>query len=144
MVDFEQVKTLKDMNFQLKSQGQMSLRPPNKITWHIKNPVPLKFELDVEDPNSPIPDPQRRELAQMITWLRMDADALTMDYQVKKILPEGSFEFSPKDKSSVFKTLRLTLQNGFADSVTLEENSGDRIDLKFLKPTLKYKMKYKK
>lgn len=137
-VGFEQMKILKDMDFRLKSEGQMSVTPPNHIIWEVRKPAPLKFELDTEDANSAIPEKQRREIAQMILWLRLDPDALSKDYEVVENSP-NSFSFTAKNKDGVFKSMQLTLKNGFAETVTLDENSGDRIALKFARPNVKYK-----
>jgi outer membrane lipoprotein-sorting protein len=153
-VDFKQTKTLKDMNLQLKSEGHLKLRRPDHLVWEITKPSPVFVSLDDQEIRirsgkgadaqtqtfkiSDAPSGQgMKSLTGLITWLSLDSKALADQYSIYA-LGQQSFRFEPKKKDvTPFESLEMTLGgDGHLKHLTLNELSGDRLDIEFGKPKL--------
>jgi outer membrane lipoprotein-sorting protein len=160
-VSFKQLKTLKDLGLQLKSEGRLKLQPPNRVVWEILQPSPVQVTLDQNEIRirsgkgadaqvqtfkmSEAPsDPSTQNLTGLIAWLTLDSKALAEQYM---IYAEGSnsFRFIPKQKgtappSTPFKDLFMTLSgNGLLKHLTIDELSGDTVDIDFGTPKITHK-----
>src|SRR6185312_8598115 len=98
-VSFRQTKTLKDMNLQLKSEGRLQLRRPDRVVWEITQPSPVRVSLDhsqIEIQTGTGPDTQvqtiktgeapseqaAQSLTALIAWLSLDSHALASQYLI--------------------------------------------------------------
>lgn len=153
-VDFKQTKTLKDMNLQLKSEGHLTLRRPDRLIWKITRPQPLEIlmspnaltirsgvgqdaqtqTLNTEALGS---DQASRSMVGLLAWLNLDGHALAQDYEIYAV-GQRLFRFLPKDKAmSPFASLEMKLSSdGQLERLALAEKSGDRLDIQFAKPKI--------
>lgn len=153
-VGFKQIKTLKDLGMQLKSEGRLKLERPDKITWEITKPSPLVVNLDKNEirirsgvgadervqtlkMSEASADQPTQSLTGLIAWLNLDSKALSEQYQVSAT-DKQSFHFEPKQKESVpFQSLDMSLGvDGQLKHLTLHELSGDSLEIEFGKPQI--------
>lgn len=153
-VTFKQVKTLQGLNLKLYSDGNLSVKRPDYVAWEITKPSPLKLTLDKkaveivsgsgEDKNvqtfsltEGTGERAAQALAHLAAWLKLDAQALSDQYEIFE-LEKKIFEFVPKEKeSSPFKAITMKLgPAGHLSHLTLAEISGDTIEIDFARPTI--------
>jgi outer membrane lipoprotein-sorting protein len=155
--DFKQIKTLKDMNLQLKSEGHLKLQRPDHVVWEITYPSLVNVSLDknqvvirtgagseaqvqsfkTSDLRS---DQASKGLTALITWLHLESKALAEQYDIYAT-GQQSFLFKPKQKNSTpFESLEMGLgSSGQLKHLTIHELSGDSLDIEFGKPKLTFK-----
>jgi len=152
-VAFKQKKFLKDMDLALESQGDLDIKPPNLVVYRITKPTKMTVTLTPEEikienggdtgtatvqtiKTGAIPgEAEKRSLQAMVTWLKLDPDALASEYAVARD-DRGGFRFEPrKPEQSPFQNLRMQLsKNGHLKQLTMHEKSGDRIEFIFDNP----------
>ena len=147
-VDFKQTKTLKDIQLDLKSEGHMTMTLPDHVQWKILKPEPMTVDLQQQkitihsatntqtfsqDQNPSAKD--RKSLATMLSWLKLDAGAIMSQYDVVQLAPH-KFRFTAKDKDEpMLKSLEMELTPaGHVAVLLFHEASGDEIRLQFAKP----------
>lgn len=156
-VDFKMTKRFKDIPTTLNSEGSFRLVEPGGFTWSLKKPSVLLVEISKDDitittgaGNEAKTQRYRREqMGQMgasdvkkfhalTSWLSLDAKRIAQDYNVAKI--GGEYEFTPKEKGTApFSILNMKLRGtGDLERLTITESSGDTMELKFGRPTLKH------
>jgi outer membrane lipoprotein-sorting protein len=149
-VDFHQTKTLKDLGIQLQSSGTLKVSPPDTVLWRVLKPSPVtvtlnhgtvviqtasgtqKFSQD-ENPS----EKDRQNFNNMLSWLKLDADAISKQYEVTK-LDATHLQFSAKQKegNSIQRIhLQLTPSGNIAN-LKMDEASGDTIDIRFGTPKI--------
>ncbi len=153
-VRFEQLKTLKDMDLVLKSEGELRIERPAHFIWKVIRPSPVSVSVDGEAMTivsgaGPSARTQRlklgdapsdntaRSLASMAAWLNMDAKALHREYDA---FAESAlkYRFRPKKLAgSPVAELEMELtREGHLKSLLIRELSGDTLDIRFDKPRI--------
>jgi hypothetical protein len=148
--DFHQVKVLKELGMEMKSEGRLTLKRPDSVVWEVTKPAPVKVELGragvritngegasarVENfPTAEMPkEGSASSLHDLVAWLRLDAHALSTQYAIAKTAPDH-FIFTPK-KPGPFRTMEMDLsQDGHLKKLVLNEATGDQMRLTFAKP----------
>jgi outer membrane lipoprotein-sorting protein len=152
-VDFKQTKTLKDIQLDLKSEGHLTLKMPAAVEWKILKPQPMTVILadqkitiqsasstqtfsQAENPSAK----DRQSFQTMLTWLKLDAAAISDKYNVTETGPR-EYRFVAKDpKEPVVKSLAMKMDpSGHVANLLFEEVSGDSIQLNFSMPKVTYK-----
>ncbi len=152
-VDFKQTKSLKDLNLTLNSEGHLNLIPPDHVQWKITKPQPLTVDLEQqkitirsasgtetfsqsENPS----EKDRKSFAMMLTWLKLDADAILQKYTVSK-LKSRTFRFVTKDPGEpMLKSLEMELtEAGHVATLLFQEASDDEMRLVFARPKVIYR-----
>lgn len=153
--DFHQVKSIKSIGMELKSEGEMRLELPGKVVWTIKKPSFSKVELEGNtikmtsgqgaeqktqtmvlgketDPNV------SKAILSMMAWMRMDVPEIEKSYVISE-LGKNEFRCEPKNPAvSVFAALNFKLHpKGHVEELKIEEKSGDLIQIEFDKPQIK-------
>jgi outer membrane lipoprotein-sorting protein len=150
--DFRQVKNLREMGMQMKSEGRLTLRRPDSVIWEVTKPARVKVELTsagirITSGEGTTATVQSFSAAQMpkdgdalglhdlVAWLRLDAHALSEQYTITRTTTDH-FIFAPK-KIGPFKTMEMDLSGaGQLTKLVLNESSGDQMTLQFGKPHL--------
>jgi outer membrane lipoprotein-sorting protein len=146
---FNQTKTIKEIGVVIKSEGRMTLSRPGKVTWEVTRPSRVKVVLDEKevriesgsssDANAQVfpvggavSDEVGGKMAEVLAWLRLDADRLYDDYSVTSVGP-NQFCFTPKERlKSLFGELKLTLgKEGVVRRLEIKEKSGDLLEIDF-------------
>jgi outer membrane lipoprotein-sorting protein len=148
--DFHQVKDLKELGMQMKSEGRLTLKRPDSVIWEIRKPAHVKVELDLKKiritsgdgasatvqtftADQMPKDKDASSLRDLVAWLKLDAHALADQYVITKTT-EDHFNFAPK-KTGPFRTMEMDLSKaGHLKTLTLNETSGDRMILSFERP----------
>ncbi len=148
--DFHQVKDLKELGMQMKSEGRLTLRRPDTVIWEIRKPAHVKVELDLKgiritsgdgraatvqafSADQMPKDQDASSLHDLVAWLKLDAHALAEQYTITKTT-ENHFDFAPK-KAGPFRSMEMDLSKaGQLEKLTLNETSGDRMILSFERP----------
>jgi len=154
-VPFKQIKTLKDIQLRLESEGILKVQLPNRVEWKVLKPQPLEMVLEQDKVTvksdgkedtfraSEGSAKDQRSFHDLLNWLRLDADALTRDYQVSRLSP-NRYRFVAKNPDSVIKALNMDLSKaGHLQKLTFEEAAGDEIRIEFGIPQVKYQRKVK-
>lgn len=153
---FHQVKSIKSIGMELKSEGEMELSRPNKVIWTIKKPGFSKVELEGNsikltsgegseqksrtmilgketDPNV------SKAILSMMAWMRMDVPEIQKTYVISD-LGKDEFRCEPKNPvTSVFAALNFKLHSkGHVETLKIEEKSGDFILIHFDKPSVRF------
>jgi hypothetical protein len=155
-VDFKQKKFLKDMDMAIESEGELKLEPPGLVVYQIQKPSKMKVTLDPEQikiengsgpsatvqtiKTSTIPgESEKRNLKAMVTWLKMDPHALSEEYEISSD-HASHFRFQPRQiAQSPFRSLEMELsKEGHVTHLTMNEQSGDRIEFFFETPKITY------
>lgn len=153
-VDFKQTKTLKDIQLGLKSEGHLTLNLPDHVTWMVVKPQKMTVDLvqdkiTIQGPSetqtfSQSQNPSakdRRGFATMLSWLKLDADAIAARFNVNQT-DTHHYLFAAKDPEPMFKSLEMELSPaGHVNKLIFHEASGDEIKIQFSKPTVKYRKK---
>jgi|GEM_PF-1567618 len=160
-VRFKQKKILKDMDLALTSEGDLQLKMPDQVVYSINkpgrlvvtmNPAVIKFESGSGEAATTqtiktgalTGDTDKRNLQAMMTWLKMDPVALAKNYAISTD-HHNHFHFTPHDlKTSPFRELEIELgTTGHVKNLTMNEQSGDRIEFAFEIPKIIYSAKGK-
>lgn len=153
-VDFDQVKTLKDIPTKLKSKGQLQLKAPDTLIWTLTKPSFLEFKLVKGDAQittghgesasvqkfskaQMASSAQAKSLEGLTSWLKFDAAYIARTFKVTKN-ETGKLEFIPiKAQSSPFSKIELEFsKTQTVQHLTLHEPSGDLIELEFQTPSI--------
>lgn len=153
-VDFQQIKTLKDIPTKLASQGHLDVVAPNSLIWTVTKPSFLEFKLvggDAQITSGKGADAnvqkftkaqmassaQAKSLDGIASWLKFDPTFLTKEYSVTKNA-DGSLNFTPhKLEESPFSSIQLSFaKEAFVKRLRLSEKSGDLIEIEFEKPVI--------
>lgn len=152
-VDFKQVKTLKDIALDLKSEGHLTLKMPKEVEWKVLKPQPMTVTLadqkiTIKSPSNTQTFSQeqnpsakdRKSFQTMLTWLKLDAQAIAEKYAVSETGPR-EYKFISKDpKEPVVKAMTMKMdKTGHVASLLFEEVSGDSMRLNFSQPKVVYK-----
>jgi hypothetical protein len=152
-VDFQQTKTLKDMDLKLKSEGHLTLSLPQRVEWKILKPTPLTVELEKDKitihsgsgtqvfSQAENPSAKDRESFQtLLTWLKLDAEEINRKYDVTLTGP-GQYRFTSKNPDEpVMKSLEMKLSKaGHVQELRFHEASGDQVQIRFAKPKVTYR-----
>ncbi len=148
--DFHQVKDLKELGMQMKSEGRLTLRRPDSVVWEITRPAPVRVDLgngkiriqSGEGASATVQnfsadqmpkDKDASSLRDLVAWLRLDAHALAEQYAITRTTADH-FVFAPK-KTGPFRTMEMDLsKSGHLEKLVLNEVSGDRMTLTFGPP----------
>ena len=146
---FKQIKTIKDMGLEIKSEGIFSLKRPRQVRWEILKPSPVlismndreivlktgtkkeshtqTFKFD-EIPSTKIAG----SMTGLMAWLDLNSKDLYRQYEV---FADGDnrFKFIPRDKTaSPFLNLVMKMNNkGLVEKVDINEVSGDSMSIVF-------------
>ncbi len=153
---FHQVKSIKSLGMELKSEGEMVLTRPEDVIWKIKKPSYSEVRLhsntitlfsgeggDLKKQEMTLgkeTDPNvSKALLSMMAWMRMDIPEILRSYTISEISP-AIFRCEPKSlENSVFAALVFKLHpKGHVNELTIEEKSGDSIKIEFETPTVKF------
>ncbi len=150
--DFHQVKDLKEMGLQMKSEGRLTLKRPDTVVWEVTKPAHVKVELGAAGirittgegvsatiqnyPADQMPkEGDGASLHDLVAWLKLDAHALANQYAITRTNADH-FIFAPK-KNGPFKTMEMDLSGaGHLEKLILHEASGDQMTLRFGKPRI--------
>jgi outer membrane lipoprotein-sorting protein len=150
--DFHQVKDLRELGMQMKSEGRLTLRRPDSVIWEVTKPARVRVELGSAGVRITSGDgqaasvqtfsadqmPKDRDassLHDLVAWLKLDAHVLAAQYTITKTTGDH-FVFTPK-KSGPFKTMEMDLSRaGHLEKLILNETSGDRMTLTFGRPRM--------
>ena len=151
--DFKQVKELREMGMDMKSEGRLTLKRPDVVVWEILKPARVKVELGTtgikitsgEGANATgqsfsadqMPqDKGASGMRDLVAWLKLDAKALSEQYVITKT-PAERYLFEPR-KTGPFKSMEMALaKDGHLETLVLNEASGDRMTLTFAKPRVR-------
>lgn len=149
---FKQVKRLKDVGIEMKSEGTLTLTRPDKIIWRVTQPAFVELQMhgkrvdlitgegketkkqtwgleEALDSNT------HKSLEGLVSWLQIDIPTLHKHYEIHE-LGVNQFRCVPRGNSFV-TALRLQLHpKGHLEKLWLEEKSGDEIELTFNTPTV--------
>ncbi|MBS1961834.1 MAG: outer membrane lipoprotein carrier protein LolA [Bdellovibrionales bacterium] len=157
--DFHQVKDLRDLGMQMKSEGRLTLRRPDAVIWEVRKPARVKVELDSkgiritsgEGKSATVQtfsssemsaqmqkDKATSSLHDLVAWLKLDAHALSEQYAITTTgtdaRGQSRFVFTPK-KPGPFASMEMELAKaGHLAKLVLNEASGDRMTLEFARP----------
>lgn len=152
-VDFEQTKLLKDVPTPLLSKGHLMVKTPNELAWTLTSPAFLEVKMKGGDvvitsgkgTNADVQkiskaqmaaNPQSRSLEGLTHWLQFDATYLKDEYAVEKI-SNTQYTFKPRHESP-FTELKVELgPEDVVKVLELSESSGDKMILRFQKPSIK-------
>ena len=146
---FQQTKHLSSMNLDLKSDGRMTIKKPDDISWEILHPSPILVRLNKSEVKITNGDDTQifkfQELSQdnmargvglLLPWLTLDVKALSEQYKMSQEA-DGQFLFEPKISSVSISKMKLLLKkNGHLERLTLYETSGDWMEIRFGQPTI--------
>jgi outer membrane lipoprotein-sorting protein len=154
---FHQVKRMKQMKMQLKSEGRLKIHRPDEVQWEITKPSHVLAAFDqktvrletgegeqktvqVLNRNDLSERKEAQALKSLTTWMQMDPVALSQEYEIQKLQPEY-YQFTPKQKeSSPFEKIELKIsQKKFIRELSLFEKSGDTIQITFETPQFQIK-----
>ena len=154
-VNFKQIKDLSSIGTKLESTGKFTLiQAQKKLIWEIEKPSPLlvtlsEGEMRIESGQgkekqiqilkmSDAGEQGAQNLAALIAWLRLDANALFGQYTILKI-GEQKFSFTPREPAkSPFQKLEMQLdKSGHVQKLFLLERSKDSITIEFGKPLIR-------
>lgn len=154
--DFHQVKDLRELGMQMKSEGRLTLRRPDAVTWEVRKPARVKVELD---PNgmritsgegktatvqtfstaqmgaSMSGDKDASSLRDLVAWLKLDAHALAEQYAIATT-GGNRFFFTPKKPGPIASMEMELAKAGHLSKLVLNESSGDRMTLEFSRPKI--------
>lgn len=153
-VNFTQTKILKDMDLKLVSHGKLTVVRPAKVIWEIKDPSPLTVTFDQSDLQiqSGTGSTQKTEhyqirsgqqgfsaLKALSAWLNVDVDALYKDYTILST-DNNQYLFKPKQKGIPFESILAKVgSSGHLEGLTLNELSGDQLELRFDNPEITHR-----
>lgn len=150
-VHFHQIKTLKDIQLKLESDGVLKVQLPNRVEWKVQKPQRLDMILEQDKVTlksegkeetfraSEGSAKDRRAFTDLLNWLRLDADALVKDYEVSETGPR-TYRFSAKNSGTGMKALTMKIgAAGAVETLTFDEASGDEIHIVFGAPKVKYR-----
>jgi outer membrane lipoprotein-sorting protein len=151
---FHQVKSIKDMGIEIKSEGHFRVKRPRDIMWQIIKPSAVTIsmhdnEIKIETGKGSDLQTQTYKLSEMpsgkmaesmtglMDWLDLNAHRLYNQYTVF-LETKNVFKFIPKKKdTSPFQNLEMHLNlSGFINEIQILENSGDSIDIQFDSPKI--------
>lgn len=153
---FQQTKRIPDLDVEIKSEGEMELVRPEKVTWKVKKPAPTELILDgnkVEitsgegrekktesfSLDGALDASTMRSLVSMLAWLKLDIPSIQNGYTIYAV-DKATFKCVPKDeKNSVFQSLTFFLHSeGHLKKLAIGEKSGDQIEIQFSKPQVTF------
>ncbi|MCX6112776.1 MAG: outer membrane lipoprotein carrier protein LolA [Proteobacteria bacterium] len=149
-VAFQQTKMLKDLNFTIKSSGNLKVSKPSNIVWKVTQPSYLEVNIDPDTVTIVSKEmdgttqkqiykydkrPKNAEgyssLLNLMSLLSMNIEQLVKEYDIVE-KSKKKFLFTPKLKSDVFKNILVQLGNdNLIKRVDLQESSGDTINIIF-------------
>jgi len=146
---FTQTKHLSEMNLDLKSEGHLSFKKPDKVIWEVVRPSPVTVKLSKEDIQITTASETHTYKVQEISqdhvakglgllwpWLTFDVHALSEQYKMSK-LSDRSFQFEPKSAGLPVTKIQASLtKEGHLDRLKLFENSGDWMEIQFGNPKI--------
>jgi hypothetical protein len=150
-VNFHQVKALKEMDLELKSEGSLHFNRPEEFEWEIFKPARLLFKLHgdiftMESGSGEHKSVERMKIGDMpsdggakglsalIAWMKLDVDALEAKYKIIAIQPR-SFHLQPREETSMLKGMDVKINPlGYIERLGIQEVSGDSLDIHFDKP----------
>jgi len=150
-VSFKQIKTLKELNFSIRSNGNLKVSKPSNIIWKVTQPSYLEVNIDsnnVTISSKEIDGTIQKQtykydkrskstegyssLINLMSLLGMDVEQLIKEYDIVK-KGKGKFLFTPKLKSDIFKDILVQLDNDkLIKNIELQETSGDTINISFV------------
>lgn len=158
-VHFRQKKSLKDMDLNLESEGDLELTPPQRVIYKVNKPARLVVTMTPSEirfengsgsdatvqtfKTTAIPgETEKRNMQAMVNWLKMDPQALSREYLISTD-HENNFHFAPREvATSPFQQLELKLgSSGHVKHLTMHERSGDQIEFFFDEPKITYSSK---
>lgn len=156
-VGFHQEKKLKDMKSPLKSEGTLKVQRPDQVQWEIVKPSRVLVTLSPslislesgEGDSKTVQSFKRGDLAQgkesralegLVSWLQVDAIALSKEYRVMKT-GEREYQFEPRAiETSPFEKLQMKLSlKKHIEKLLLFEKSGDLLEISFGSPKVTFK-----
>lgn len=148
--DFKQLKELREMDMEMRSEGRLTLKRPDTVIWEVLKPARVKVELGAKEIRitsgegpaasreiysvDQMPgDKGASSLRDLVAWLKLDAHALHEQYAITRS-SNGNYVFVPR-KAGPFRSMEMNLAKaGHLETLILNESSGDRMTLKFAKP----------
>lgn len=151
-VPFKQIKSLTDLNLELRSEGRLTLTLPDRVLWEILKPQPTtvlleqdKITLDSNGkketfkPGDSNSTKDKQSFADLLNWLKLDAEAIAQNYTVSKTT-DRTYTFAAKRPDSAVKSLEMELtKSGDVAELNFNESSGDKIKIQFGKPKITHK-----
>lgn len=149
-VSFSQIKTLKELNFTIRSKGDLKVSKPGNIVWKVTHPSYLEVNIspnDVTISSKEMDGTTQTQtyrcdkklksvegyssLLNLMSLLSMDVEQLIKEYDIIK-KGKGTFLFTPKLRSDIFKNILVQFGNDdLIKNVELREISGDTININF-------------
>lgn len=141
---FDQVRTVKAWDSQIKTRGSFSMRKGNQslILWEIEYPTYTAIKINQQGvfikssghsgPWNPIQSAKVKEQIQSIfAWMSFDAQRISKDFVVTKPF-EFVYELAPKNKKTHFKKITIRVNpEKTVQSITMFEDNQDRIQIDF-------------
>lgn len=151
---FKQIKHLKEMGVDLKSEGRLDVERPDRVSWEILKPSHVEVTIDKTEVRmtsgegadksehrfqlSELPkDKGAGGVGLIMPWLLLDAERIAADYKITKV-DDKTFRFQPRTSSKLFEQIEIVLApTGFLRRLTLNESSGDFLEITFESPKIK-------
>ena len=140
---FTQLKKLKEIGVELKSSGTLTVRRPHQVIWEVKKPSPLTLKMDGKTLTISKGGNETTTLTggikgidRLVAWLRLDAAEISQAYSVSRT-PSGDLECRPRKAESHDPLVSIKLhlrEDGTLSQLTLDERSGDQLEISFNKP----------
>jgi outer membrane lipoprotein-sorting protein len=149
--NFKQEKEVKSLGMKLHSSGSLSFKKPDLFERKVlqTNPFGFVFKSDqielwengklVKSVDSSKMDTKMlNAITHLKAWLTMDQKFVETHYSMKK-LSESKYEFTPKGKTQIFKTITIeTDTKSPIKRIQLVELSDDLINIEFSGTKLQY------
>ena len=149
MADFVQTRTLAELDMKVRIEGNMVCEKNGRLRWQVNSPVRSvtligKDELrhfDAETGKTAVIRPDKFPWLQvlrecMTDWLSADPDRLARRFELT-VKDGHTLRLFPKEMQirQIFKAVEIRADAAFRsiESIVIEENSGDRLEIRFLK-----------
>ena len=147
--DFLQTRYLKDLDMHVKIHGEMICEKNGRLRWEVKSPIrsitiigstELKH-FDRETGKTAMIQSDKIPWLQILKncmgdWISGDPDRLSRRFELLT-KDDHTFRLFPKETQlkTIFKTveIRADVQFRGIESITIEEKSGDQLEIRFIK-----------
>lgn len=150
---FTQLKHLKEVGVDLKSDGELVVHRPNEVIWTVRHPAFLTLSITPQEIHltqgegaekreqrwklgTQISEEYVKGIRDLVAWLKLDVKTITETYTLDETKPnELTCTRKVEDKTSPFKSMRMKIgAKGHLEKLFLEERSGDAMELTFSPP----------
>lgn len=148
---FSQIKELKSIGVELKSQGNLRFKRPNFFEWEVTNPKKFVFsfkddQIILKENGKVVKSTDSAKLDQKMlaaishlkAWLMIDQKFIEANYEIRNIKP-NIYEFTPKSESKMFKLIQIETGKDYPiKKISLTEISDDVVVIEFSQTKMIY------